>query len=140
MEKCQKFHLDYIEGIDKLPVDTYLVLFGTAKDANKEPVIASAKVNSFWKHFCPENIKLGKDFDLATAGTDKVTVQCQHNRKILTFGLPVGKIGQHSMRSLIHNEPVSIYGRILREGEAGRKIIPKIIIGGERNDVLMHLH
>lgn len=37
IEKCQKFHLDYIDSTQNLPTDKPLLIFGTARALNPTP-------------------------------------------------------------------------------------------------------
>jgi hypothetical protein len=74
IEKCQKFHLDYVDSPANLPIDKPVLLFGTAKAANptEDKVIArtfitqAAEEDRLWRfHFRDR-------FAMATAGSEIV--------------------------------------------------------------------
>lgn len=74
IEKCQKFHLDYVDSPANLPTDKPLLLFGTARALNptEDKVIArtfirqTAEEDRLWRfHFRDR-------FAMATAGSEIV--------------------------------------------------------------------
>ena len=44
LQKCQKYHLDYVDGLVHLPLSKKMILFGTAKPVEKGEVIARSYI------------------------------------------------------------------------------------------------
>jgi len=44
IEKCQKYHLDYVEKVDQLPSDRNLLLFGTPHSLTAEKIITKTYI------------------------------------------------------------------------------------------------
>lgn len=75
LEKCQKYHLDYVDSIAHLPLNKKVILFGTAISNNKDqPVIArsylkkSQAEDRLWQY----NFK--DQFQMETGGKELVQV------------------------------------------------------------------
>ena len=73
VEKCQKYHLDYVEDFDHLPVGKKMILFGKANSENPEEEILvktyikkTNEENRFW------NFKLKNSFNLINQDMKRV--------------------------------------------------------------------
>jgi hypothetical protein len=85
LEKCPKYHLDYVEGVNNLPTNKNVILFGTVKSIDQEKIIIKSYLkkknepNRFWRFY------LNKKFVLTSLGHGKIEVHSDH--EIFAFNL-----------------------------------------------------
>ena len=76
IEKCQKFHLDYVDSADNLPLNKPLLLFGTARALTQTPdnVITRTYVKQTPEEDRLWHFRFRDRFGLATSGNEIVEV------------------------------------------------------------------
>lgn len=140
VEKCQKFHLDYVESTQHLPIDKQLLLFGTARAKN--PIEDKVITRTYIKQTVEEDrlwsFKFHDKFGLATAGSEIVEVEpSPDEEKVIAFNLHrKQQDGKHEERVIHHNQPVCVFGKIVKSGQNGRKIYPQMLMGSKQEQVL----
>jgi hypothetical protein len=90
IEKCQKFHLDYVDNTEHLPTDKPVLLFGTARALTPTP--DKVITRTYIKHSSQEDrlwhFQFRDRFGLATAGSELVEVEpAPDGEKVLAFNL-----------------------------------------------------
>lgn len=132
LEKCQKFHLDYVDQVDQLPYDKNVLIFGTVRSLTEEKIIARSYIKKSDAEDRLWNYEFKDRFSMATAANQVVSIE-PREEDILAFNLPKNnENGGLEERIIHHNEPVCAYGRISKEGGSGRKLVPEILMGSKQ--------